>query len=43
MTRGKRLLSGIGLGVFAAVLLLSLSAYFSPAMLIELANLRLCS
>ncbi|HEY6720539.1 MAG TPA: hypothetical protein VI363_02780 [Burkholderiales bacterium] len=43
MPRGKKLMSAIGLGVFAAVLLLSLSVYFSPAMLIELASLRLCS
>ncbi|HMH19403.1 MAG TPA: hypothetical protein VK572_14800 [Burkholderiales bacterium] len=43
MTHGKKLLSAIGLGVFAVILTLSLSAYFSPAMLIELASLRLCS
>jgi len=43
MTRRKKLLSAIGLGVFAAVVLLALSAYLGPAMLIDLANFRLCS
>jgi hypothetical protein len=43
MTHWKKLLSAFGLGVFAAVLVLVLSAYLSPAMLIDLANLRLCS
>jgi len=43
MTRRKKLLSAIGLGVFAAAVLLALSAYLSPAMLIDLANFRLCS
>jgi len=43
MTRRKKLLSAIGWGVFAAVVLLALSAYLSPAMLIDLANFRLCS
>ena len=43
MTPWKKLLSAFGLGVFAAVVLLVLSAYLSPAMLISLANLRLCN
>jgi len=43
MTRRKKLLSAIGLGAFAAIVLLALSAYLSPAMLIDLANFRLCS
>ena len=43
MTHTNKLLSAFGLGVFAAVVLLVLSAYLSPAMLINLANLRLCS
>jgi hypothetical protein len=43
MTRRKKLLSAIGLGVFAAVVLFALSAYLSPAMLIDLANFRLCT
>jgi hypothetical protein len=43
MTHWKRLLSAFGLGVFAAVVLLALSAYLNPAMLIAFANLRLCS
>jgi hypothetical protein len=43
MTREEKLLSAIGLGVFAALLLLAFSAYLNPAMLIDFANLRLCS
>ena len=43
MTHWKKLLSAFGLGVFAAVLLLVLSAYLTPTMLITLANLRLCN
>lgn len=43
MTLRKKLLAAFGLGIFAAVVLLTLSAYLSPAMLIDLANLRLCS
>ena len=43
MTHGKKLLTAFGLGVFVAVVILALSAYLSPAMLIDLANLRLCS
>ena len=43
MTREKKLLSAIGLGVFTVVVLLAFAAYLSPAMLIALANLRLCS
>jgi len=43
MTHGKKLLAAFGLGVFAAVLVLVLSAYLNPAMLITLANLRLCN
>ena len=43
MKREEKILSGIGLGVFAAMLLLAFSAYLDPAMLIDFANLRLCS
>lgn len=43
MTREEKLLSAIGLGVFAAILLLAFSAYVNPAMLIDFANFRLCS
>jgi hypothetical protein len=43
MTREEKLLSAIGLGVFAALLLLAFSAYLNPAMLIDFASLRLCS
>ncbi len=43
MTHWKKLLSAFGLGAFAAVLLLVLSAYLNPTMLITLANLRLCN
>ncbi len=43
MTHRNKLLSAFGLGVFAAVVLLVLSAYLNPAMLINLANLRLCT
>jgi hypothetical protein len=43
MALHPRLLSAIGLTVFAVVVLLALGAYFSPAMLIDFANLLLCS
>ncbi len=43
MAGRKKLLSAIGLGAFAAIVLLALSVYLSPTMLIDLANLRLCS
>jgi len=39
----EKALSAFGLGVFAAVLVLVLSAYLNPAMLINLANFRLCN
>jgi len=43
MAHRNKLLAAFGLGVFAAVVLLVLSAYLNPAMLINLANLRLCT
>jgi hypothetical protein len=42
--KGDRiLLSVIGLGVFAAVVALALAGYTSPTMLIDFANIRICS
>jgi hypothetical protein len=43
MTRNEKFLAVIGLGVFAAIVLLALNAYVNPSMLIDFANLRLCS
>jgi len=43
MTREEKLLSAIGLGVFAAIVLLAFSAYVNPEMLIDFASFRLCS
>jgi hypothetical protein len=44
MTREKiLLLSAIGLGAFAAVVALAWSGYVQPAMLIDFANIRICS
>jgi len=44
MTRKEKILSAIGVAVFGAVVLLAFSAYVSPSMLIDFANLRLlCS
>jgi len=43
MTPWKKLLSAFGLGVFTAIVLLALSAYVNPAMLLAFANLRLCN
>jgi len=43
MTRREKLVAAIGLGVFAALVLLAFNAYVNPAMLIDFANLRLCS
>jgi hypothetical protein len=44
MTLKEKMLSAIGVAVFGAIVLLAFSAYVSPAMLIDFANLRLlCS
>jgi len=43
MTREQKFMSAIGLGVFAAVVVLALSGYVHPAMLIDFANIRICS
>ncbi len=42
MTRRELLLSLIGFALLAAVLALAYQAYFSPSMLVDLSNLRLC-
>jgi len=43
MTRERKLVSAIGLGVFAAAVLIAFSGYVNPAMLIDFANIRICS
>ena len=43
MTRERKLVSAIGLGVFAAIVALVFGAYVDPAMLIDFANIRICS
>lgn len=43
MTLGKKLASAVGLGVFAAAVLIAFSGYVNPAMLIDFANIRICS
>jgi lipopolysaccharide export LptBFGC system permease protein LptF len=43
MTREKILVSAIGLGVLAAVVTLAFNGYVHPAMLIDFANIRICS
>ena len=43
MTRDRILVAAIGLGVFAAVVALALNGYVHPAMLIDFANIRICS
>ena len=43
MTREGKIISAIGLGAFAAVVLLAFSGYVNPAMLIDFANIRICS
>ena len=45
LTRKEMLLSAVGLGIFAAIVLLAFSAYADPELLIDFANnLRyLCS
>jgi hypothetical protein len=43
MTREQKFISAIGLALFAAAVALALSGYLHPAMLIDFANLRICS
>ena len=38
LTRKEKLLSAIGLGVFAAIVLLAFKAYSDPTLLIDFAN-----
>jgi hypothetical protein len=43
MTPEQKLLSALGLAAFVAVVALALSGYVHPAMLIDFANIRICS
>jgi hypothetical protein len=43
VTRVKILVSAIGVTVFIALVVLAWSGYVHPAMLIDLANIRICS
>jgi len=43
MTRERILVAAAGLGVLAGVLALAMSGYVHPAMLIDFANIRICS
>jgi len=43
VTREKILASAIAAGVFVALVALALSGYVHPAMLIDFANLRICT
>ena len=43
MTREKILISAIGAGLFAAVVAVVFSGYLHPTMLIDFANIRICS
>jgi hypothetical protein len=43
MKRDSLLLSVIGVGVFAAIVALAFAGYAHPAMLIDFANIRICS
>ena len=43
MTRERILVAAAGLSVLAAVLALAMSGYVHPAMLIDFANIRICS
>ena len=43
MTRVKIVVSAIGLGVFIALVVLAWSGYVHPAMLIDFANIRICT
>jgi len=43
MKRDTVLLSVIGFGIFAAIVALALAGYTHPAMLIDFANIRICS
>jgi hypothetical protein len=43
VSREEKFAAAIGLIVFAALVLLALSGYVHPAMLIDFANIRICS
>jgi hypothetical protein len=43
MTREKILVSAIGLAVLAVIVALAFGGYVHPAMLIDFANIRICS
>jgi hypothetical protein len=43
MERDEKILSAIGMAVLLVIVTLTFRAYLSPAMLIDFANLRLCS
>jgi len=43
MTRERILIAAIGIGVLAAVAALAFNGYVQPAMLIDFANIRICS
>lgn len=43
MTPGQKLLSALGFAAFVAVVTLALGGYVHPAMLIDFANIRICS
>jgi hypothetical protein len=43
MTRERIFVSAIGLAVVAAIVALAFSGYVHPAMLIDFANIRICS
>ena len=43
MTRVKIFVSAISLGVFIALVVLAWSGYVHPAMLIDFANIRICT
>ena len=43
MTRGQKLMSAAGVGVFMVIVLLALNGYVHPSMLIDFANIRICS
>jgi len=43
MTRSTLLAAAIGLGAFAAVVALAFIGYVHPSMLVDFANIRICS
>jgi hypothetical protein len=43
MTREQKFMLALGLVLFAAVVVLAMSGYVHPAMLIDFANIRICS